>query len=379
MKFLKKWIALGLICSTAACGPTDESHSKLKMDPATLYATAQVAFAVAGAVKGSMDERANMRQMKRLSHQIREARDAIIRTMQDIYVNDVIVQELAFVDDLRTFESWHDDKNFVNEKISEGNLIRLRLANVIKTMGTEQALRSVPALNLITATNAALMEYRGDSFSVIEQDLKELGAINYSVMEKQLPDRWYSRILAQRPSLAGRGKIEAPGLFVLLDLQWHDVITLQLQAAKIASQSDPLFSDIVAFQRSLGQMVHIQERPHYGLSGYVVLNGNTMTKGDGNGNICIFQTPQHLNLDNDGPVVKSRHLTQAGINLHVLTNHCKVKIPEGTFKMPGSNRVFYSNGVGAYCRLGHDAGAPMVVYDFEIDRSTNFAYHGNCQ
>ncbi|MFW7378421.1 MAG: hypothetical protein ACOH5I_06425 [Oligoflexus sp.] len=380
MNFLKKWIAPCLILSTAACGPIDESQSKLKMDPATLYTVAQVAFAVAGAIKGSQDVEANKTQLKRLSNQIAEARNAIISSMQDIYTNDTLALEKSFMDDLRTFEDWADNATTLNYQISRGTEIKNKLITVVRTMNTEQALRVVPALNVVVATNAALMEFRGTRWSVIKSDLMELGATNYFALEKHLPDRWYPKIVsADHIPVIGSGTLSYPGLFRLSMIKLSEMVAWRIKASRVASQSDPLFSSIVAFQSSLAQLVNIQERPRFGFPGYMVLNGNTVVKGNENGNICIFQSIQHLNLDRNGPVDQYKQITSATFDLHVNTQACKIKIPEGTFQMPGTNRVFYSNGVGAFCRLGHDAGAPMVVYNFDIENATDFAYHGNCQ
>lgn len=107
----------------------------------------------------------------------------------------------------------------------------------------------------------------------------------------------------------------------------------------------------------------------------------TIWYSNGQGQYCGFISEEHFNISNGnyGEALRNEVSMSAFDGLQN-DGQCKIPLPEGTFKHAGSSRMFYSNGIGIYCRLGHSHthGVPMVQYSFNIEPATSAKYDGNC-
>jgi hypothetical protein len=108
---------------------------------------------------------------------------------------------------------------------------------------------------------------------------------------------------------------------------------------------------------------------------------NTVWYSNGQGGYCGFISEEHFNIasGNYAEALRNKVPMSAFDGLQN-DGQCRIPLPAGTFKHAGSSRVFYSNGNGAYCRMGHehDNGVPMFQYGFDITPATSFHYAGNC-
>lgn len=324
-----------------------------------------------------------------LAAAIGQAKVEIIDEIRHYFAEAQKVEAAAFIDELGIIDTWYfdDDRRF--DELRHGFRAMEGLLAVFHDRSVDEAVRVLPALNVVSMAVIVLMQAENAAPSEIRRHMNALAAANGAALRDKLPEVarrdvhihcYFVINTAIKCDVWMAGVASVTGVWVPDASTWKDTF------ARLGARLLPIYGATQDCQRALRALgdATVPDDPSASIDGLAVAYHATVIKGFDDDTYCSYVHPEHLALD---PASATRQampiLDDAVMRLLHALGPCLVSIPAGTFTRPDDATIYSSDGTGTFCSyLPSDpqAGSPGTPrrYPFDIASMTTLEYVGHC-